>query len=143
MKCLIFLLGMMTAVSFAADKKTDTQLKWCHTSTWADPVPETLKQLKIQFDQMQRDELIRITWNELIKKPVAGKLSIPLLHYLSATENNKVLRGYYQTMGAVVAKGKLPDELVETWPSIPKLSVSPFTLERHCDLFSQAGGKLN
>ncbi len=100
-----------------------------------------LKELRNELGQIDRDQLIQLLWNELKNQKSDKSLLLPILYYLSATENLKELRGFYKTLTFLLVGQEASDVILKHWPVRPLVTKIPISEKEICLLYqnSKAG----
>ena len=112
----------------------------CKTAKWTKNRNLPLKTFKQTLDTIPRSEVIQMSWGEILTDS-KNSVALPLLHYLSSTEQNSLLRGYYKSMGSMITDGLTPEDGIKEWPRRPAGRKSIYTLNNLCDLYKKSGGK--
>ena len=130
MKILIFMVLLVFGVS--AEAATN-----CTTLEWKSDRSLPLDQIKPKLDAISRIDIVRMAWWEILNDPKPS-MAGPMLHYLSGTEPQKIRRGYYKAMHAMITSGQTPEEAIKIWPKRPKQNKSIYSLNELCSLYERS-----
>lgn len=113
-----------------------SQLQCIH-KPWKHDRKLPIQEIKIILDSLPRYEVIQIAWREVLR-PQADSVALPLLVYLSRTEENKYVKGYFEWLSLAAFNDHDFDKELSRWPirKTPKLTGA--SLHDLCAMYRQA-----
>ncbi len=109
----------------------------CETLRWVVGRKASLKSLMNDFREIPREQLIRMSWGELLENR-SDSLAMPMLHYLANTTENASARGYFLAIGYLVLPDMTPSEAIQKWPSRVPAHKSVLTAVQLCSFYRKA-----
>lgn len=109
----------------------------CSQKPWNHGRQLSIQEIKIVLDSLSRNELIQITWSELLH-PHADSVALPLLTYLSRTEENKYVRGYFEWLYLAAFSSHNIDNELGRWPARRAPKLINASLQDLCAIYVQA-----
>ncbi len=104
---------------------------------------KSIRALTLEFKKIPREILISGLWYELTNFKQTESIVMPLLYFLSSTENKKDVRGFYKTTTWLLVDTEDQSKVLKHWPKRPVLNVKNIDKEKLCELFmkTQEGSK--
>ncbi len=110
----------------------------CITKTWKLNPDLPLREIKSNLDEKSRIEVLQLAWGEMLKEDQKRSVSLPVLQYLTGTEPDSKLRGYFKSMAMSMTGGDLPNKAIEKWPIRSPATKNKLSLKQLCELYSLA-----
>ncbi len=67
-------------------------------------------------------------------------IALPVLKFLSSTDDVAKRRGYFKAMALIITDGLAIDESIAKWPVRPKQKKNPYSLKNLCQLYTDVNG---
>lgn len=129
---LAFLVFQITLVA-----RAENQIP-CIAKTWKLNADLPLREIKSNLDKKSRDEILQLAWGEMLKEDQKKSVALPVLQYLSGTESDPRIRGYFKSMAMSMTGGVLPNKAIDKWPTRIPTTKNKFSLKQLCELYSAA-----
>lgn len=110
----------------------------CSQKPWNFERKLSIQKIKIVLDSLSRHEVIQITWGELLI-PQSNSVALPLLTYLSRTEENKYLKGYFEWLSHAAFADHNIDNDLSRWPWRRSPKAINVSLRDLCAMYKYAG----